>query len=654
MGESNAAADLLGPGTQEVGLPYGWTGPVSEFFTTTRGDWLQALGSHHVRCMGELADPSQEIAWQNSYEVLRQSLADLTVRNPDASTWTIVFEYELPRERGRRPDVVILARGTVLVLEFKDFSVALRAHIDQASAYARDLHHYHAASHDHNVIPFLVLTQSDLRDPFTEEGVQVVSPRALARSIEASVGAVVVEPINPVEWLEAEYFPLPSLISAARSIFRHEPLPHIRRAHSAGIPETLRELNSIAARARARGELHLALVTGVPGAGKTLVGLQFVYAKHFDATDTSKTAVFLSGNGPLVKVLQYVLKSSVFVQDVHGFLKQYGGKQNKRPMEHIWVYDEAQRAWDADRVRGMRGHGTSEPEDFLRIGERMDSWAMMVGLIGEGQQIHLGEERGLSQWNDAIAEMPSKWIVHCASAVAPSFGAAAEVYSNDLLSLTKSLRSHLAEDVQAWVTHLLSGDLARASLLVPKVLAQHFDMYVTRDLGSAKAYVRERYDSEKDKRYGMLASSKAKNLSEFGVENGFTFTRRLREGPWFNDGPESRFSCCSLHDVATEFQCQGLELDFPVVCWGDDLLWHDARWHSRIPARSQARDPHQLRINSYRVLLTRARDGFAVFVPPTATMDSTYAALLSAGLVQMSSTAVNIRDVASAQKGAGS
>jgi DUF2075 family protein len=374
------------------------------------------------------------------------------------------------------------------------------------------------------------------------------------------------------------------------------------------------------------------LVTGVPGAGKTLVGLQFVYENHFHQNESGRAAVFLSGNGPLVKVLQYALRSSVFVQDVHGFLKQYGGAQLRQPEEHIWVYDEAQRAWDAERVREKRGHLASEPEDFLRIGERMGSWALMVGLIGEGQEIHLGEEAGLMQWNAALAAMERPWSVHCPTKIAALFPAAARVEADDALDLTTSLRSHLAEDVQQWVSHLLGGQLAQATRIADRIAQQGFDMYVTRDLEASKRYVQERYLGQQDKRYGLLASSKAKNVGTYGVHNEYNFTKNLREGAWYNDPPSSLRSCCQLHDVATEFACQGLELDFPIVAWGSDLTWQDGAWHSLPQPRSQAHNPHMLRVNSYRVLLSRGRDGFIVFMPDELAMKSTYEAVVRAGL----------------------
>jgi hypothetical protein len=608
----------------------GWYGSFESFLSISEADWLTSLSSHHLGCMNEPPAASQLAAWQNCFKVLQSQLPLLVHERPEASLWTIIFEYELPRERGRRPDVVILAGSTILVLEFKDFSVPMQAHIDQVSAYGRDLEHYHAGSHHHRLHPLLVLTKAKGLAT-NQEGVCVVSPDGLP-TVLSYLAHSNGQPIDPFAWLNADYAPLPSLISAARTIFQHEALPQIRRAHSAGIPETIAELVTIGKQAQANNQLHLALVTGVPGAGKTLVGLQFVYTNYFDDPEGGRTAVFLSGNGPLVKVLQHALKSSVFVQDVHGFLKQYGGNQTRQPEEHIWVYDEAQRAWDAGRVSEKRGHGASEPEDFLRLGERMDSWALMVGLIGEGQEIHLGEEAGLGQWNDAIGAMTRPWIVHCPNKVASLFTAASKVYSNARLDLTTSLRSHIAEDVQLWVKQLLDGQLGSAASTSKPIMDQGFDMYVSRDIAVAERYVRERYQGQEDKRYGLLASSKARNLSKFGVPNEYNFTKNLREGPWYNDPPDSRLSCCQLHDVATEFACQGLELDFPIVAWGNDLTWKDRQWHSLPQLRSKAHDPHQLRINSYRVLLSRGRDGFVIFVPKDTEMDRTYTALLNSGL----------------------
>jgi hypothetical protein len=212
------------------------------------------------------------------------------------------------------------------------------------------------------------------------------------------------------------------------------------------------------------------------------------------------------------------------------------------------------------------------------------------------------------------------------------FTHAARIHSDEHLDLTQALRSHLAEDVPRWVAQLLDGQVSVAPNSAARLHQQGFDLYVTRDLESAKAYLRERYADQEDKRFGLLASSRAKNLPRWGVHNEWAQTRLLREGPWYNDPRSAPASCCQLRTVATEFACQGLELDLPIVAWGDDLLWQDQQWHSLTPKRSKAKDPHRLRLNASRVLLTRGRDGLVIFVPGESTMDTTFAALRDMGV----------------------
>jgi DUF2075 family protein len=219
------------------------------------------------------------------------------------------------------------------------------------------------------------------------------------------------------------------------------------------------------------------------------------------------------------------------------------------------------------------------------------------------------------------------------------FSKAGKLENNNVLDPSITLRSHLAEDVAQWIKALLAGDLGEARMLAERVASQGFDVYVTNDINVATNYVKERYKGQEDKRYGLLASSKAKNLPAWGIHNEFNYTRNMREGPWYNDPQSSFNSCCALRDVATEFSCQGLELDFPIVCWGNDFTW-DGVWKSPSAKRSKAKDPHQLRVNSYRVLLTRGRDGFIVFVPNEIGMRSTYEALVGAGVREMAGVGV--------------
>ncbi len=658
--------------------PAGWFGSIQNFLTLSKSDWRTSLEEHHQQCMNSPADESQILAWDHSFDILKIELKKLVQSKPFAGNFTIIFEYELPRERGRRPDVIILGTSTIYVLEFKDYSKILQAHVDQVDAYARDLKHYHAGSRPYTILPILVLARAkDLIQTYDQ--ISIISANSLGTFLANKQSSDTAPLIEPVQWLLSDYSPLPSLIQAARTIWNKQPLPQIKRALSAGIPQTIAELIRIAQVAQAKNELHLALVTGVPGAGKTLVGIQLVYENHLDAIAQSpavypsgsthialtqqipnqavadsgesaydqqrcdqynnirNNAVFLSGNGPLVKVLQHALKNSIFVQDVHGFLKDYGGSTSKIPHEHIWVYDEAQRAWDAERVNEKRGHATSEPEDFLKLAERMNSWALMVALIGEGQEIHLGEESGLPQWNDALSKMKKPWIAHCSEKIAPYFTAAAKLEKNSVLDLSVTLRSHLAEDVAQWIKALLDGDLTTARTLAERVTSQGFDVYITQDINVATNYVKERYKGQEDKRYGLLASSLAKNLPSWEIHNEFNYTQKTkgRIGEWYNDPPTSFYSCCSLRNVSTEFLCQGLELDFPIVCWGNDFVWIDNQWKSPPAKRSKAKDPHQLRVNSYRVLLTRGRDGFIIYIPHEIGMKSTYEILKASGIHEL-------------------
>jgi hypothetical protein len=561
--------------------------------------------------------------------VLQRQLTQLIDQRPDSQSWTLIFEYELPHEGGRRPDLVLLAEDQILVFEFKQKANPSQADLDQVAAYARDLTEYHRASHHHPVVPILVPTRRT-SESTQQSDVQVLNPSDIAAWLSQ------LEPqanhLDPQAWVQSDYAPLPTVMQAARTIFQQEPLPEIKRARSAGIPELLDYLYCLVETAQANGERHLVLVTGVPGAGKTLVGLQFVY-QHPLQNDQKRQAVFLSGNGPLISVLQYALKSKAFVQAVRNFYLQHEVRRQTAPSEHIIVFDEAQRAWDAERMAEKYGIDSAAAGAVLRIAERVPDWCVVVGLIGEGQEIHVGEEDGLEQWNQGLKQVTATWQVHCAPGQIDFFTAVPieHIHSHARFNLTTSLRSHLASHVQTWVAHLLAGELGQAAALMPRLRQQGFDAYLTHNFELAKAYCRERYPDQPQKRYGLLASSRARNLATYGIPNDYYATSRLNMGAWYIDPPDSSLSCCALERAVTEFGCQGLELDFPIIGWGDDLRWDETEWSSSVRQKN-VRNPLRLRLNSYRVLLTRGRDGFIVFVPSEAKMKSTYEALQAAGL----------------------
>lgn len=581
--------------------------------------WGNLLKEHHLSCMHEPASYAQKKAWFDCFNILRSELGRLEL-NPNLQEEVyIVFEYELPREKGRRPDVLLLSGDNLLVLEFKGFTQESQAQVDQAKHYARDLRSYHQASHRLQVFPFLVLAAG--REVCHKlGGVHIVSGDQLHSKIEPYLNASFP---NIRAWFESEYAPLPSLLQSAQLLYRENKFPQIKRANSAGIPATLQRLTGLLEQSRQSQSYHLALITGVPGAGKTLVGLQFVFDTH--TQENVQQAVFLSGNGPLVDVLQYSLGNRNFVQSVHGFLKQYA-HGSQLPSEDVIIYDEAQRAWDAERVAGSRrGSTNAEPMDFVSIGSRK-THCLLVGLIGEGQEIYLGEESGMGLWHEAISQSDQDWVIHCPGKLAGIFsGARVEVVEE--FNLTTSLRTHQTLKLQEWVECLLDGDIALASELAKGLQAEEYPIYVTRNLEQAKNHVREKYQDEPEKTYGLLATSKNKLLPRYGIANDYSSTKSFSVSHYYVDVNHWAY-CRNLKSVVTEFGCQGLELDMPVLAWDADFVY-DKVWKNMAPM-AKAKDSDRLRKNSYRVLLTRGRDGLVIFVPADSRLDSTFEALVQA------------------------
>ena len=326
------------------------------------------------------------------------------------------------------------------------------------------------------------------------------------------------------------------------------------------------------------------------------------------------------------------LKSKAFVSDLHAFIKSYG-TTSKIPKQHIIVFDEAQRAWDASNMMVKKGVAYSEPELLIAIGERIPGWTALVGLIGHGQEIHTGEEAGIAGWFDAINSKHaiSDWKVYAPPRFSKNFSTN-NVTECEELDLNHSLRSKQAEFLHQWVQSLLTGELVDASKVSQKIWHQNFPIFVTRDLDEAKGYISSRFAGESSKRYGIVASSKDRVLPTYGIRNGFHETKQVKNAKWYNNNLGESGSCCNMEEVVTEFGCQGLELDMAIVAWGNDFLWDGKSWEMRkMRTRIPQLDPHQLRLNSYRVLLTRSREGMILFIPPLPEFDQTEHAFLAAG-----------------------
>lgn len=605
--------------------PYGWAGTALAFTQTPLDEIIEDLNHQHSSRFGGPGSHSQIEAWRESVEILRTALSEVRQVVAGAAAWGIVLEYELPFEGGRRPDAVILAGGAMVVIEFKQSNRPTQSGLDQVAAYSRDLVDYHSASAGIPCTPVLCITRAGFIsgdfDPVLVAGREELG--GFLAELQQS-GTIDLE-----AWLKGDYEPLPTLVAAARRIFREEPLPHVKSAISSGIPDTLALLARIASEAEERGERHLVFVDGVPGSGKTLVGLRLIY----ELPAIKGRGILLSGNGPLVAVLQHALKSSIFVRDLHKYIDSYG-LRGRAPKEHLVVFDEAQRAWDKGYMHYKRQVLRSEPELLLSAGDRLPGWAVFVGLVGTGQEIHVGEEGGIEQWRDAAVGAEEGWIVHTSERLSSFFGEIpVEVHKE--LSLTASLRSHRAEHLHEWVDRLLQGNIPMARAVASRLekTREGFDLYVTRSLEDAKEYARLRYIDDPIRTYGLLAPSRAKTPARYGIDNGFQALKNMKLGPWFNADREDPHSAMRLEVPVTEFQVQGLEIDLPIFCWGEDYLWSGTTWERR-PARTRypKENPERLLENAYRVLLTRGRDGLVVFLPPEPEFDATHVALLAAGM----------------------
>ncbi len=595
------------------------------------------------------ASSQQITSWHDCIRWLQREYDRCVREDSAAETYYTLLEYELPRDF-RRPDIIVLEGGTVVVLEVKGHAGAGQAARDQVAGYARDLAAYHSACADRSVLPVVVPSDGPALVQ-EKDGVSIIGPHGVAQFLLDHAAVHKGLPIRPDDFLnEDAYAPLPTIVQAARSIYEQRPLPFIKRARANTDPalEAITDIAHQAARTKTR---HLVLLSGIPGSGKTLVGLQLVHAGWLDDLAIERggrkrsPAVYLSGNGPLVAVLQDALKGgavpgSVFVQDIKKYVAYYAQGRGRTPPEHLVVFDEAQRAHDADRVAEVHRQplGSSEPEHLLEFCSRIPEWCVLVALIGDGQAIHVGEEVGVELWREAIAGRPAseQWSVHVAPQVAPLFKTCpVPTHWHDVLNLDTEIRFHLTPKVHAFVEALLEGtDPAAAREIADELYQGNHRFLVTRSREDAKAYLRERYADAREARFGLLASSKDKLLINFGVDNSFQTTKRLRAGPWYNRPPEDPLSCCQLDMVATEFSSQGLELDAALLAWGSDLIHENGAWSIRMSrgTRGKLRDPKQLRKNVYRVLLTRGRDGTVVYVPPSPQLDETSRYLVACGM----------------------
>ncbi|MSR28353.1 MAG: DUF2075 domain-containing protein [Phycisphaerales bacterium] len=598
-------------------------------------------------------------AWEAEIEILRVSLNGLSGH--------IYIEFEVPRI-GSRADTVLLIGGTVLVVEFKvGMSEFARGALDQVWDYALDLKNFHAGSRGARIVPIFVATDAPdtplahhtPRDDGVFDPIQcnAAGLRAVIDALEPHSG---LPALDPQAWGNAAYRPTPTIVEAAQRFYREHTVDAIRGcdAGQKNLARTSECVNALIEHTRAHGQKAIAFVTGVPGAGKTLVGIKIASEGRVHSHADPTQAVYLSGNGPLVAVLREALirdgrarfvgrgvqshmanvrqEVKLFIQNVHHFRDEGLRQANRAPNEHVVIFDEAQRAWNREmtesfmkRKKGIPHFDKSEPEFLLSCMDRNPDWAMVICLVGGGQEINRGEA-GIGAWIDAVIAQFPRWKVYASPELHDSeyaagnalaqLGRHAHFSSKPDLHLAVSMRSFRAEQLSAFVKALLDLDAASARSTLKQLTK--YPLVLSRDLAAAKRWIRSQ--ARGTERYGLVASSEAQRLRPHAIDV------RVEIDPvhyFLNDRADVR-SSCFMEDAATEFQIQGLELDWACVTWDADLRHSGGRWshHSFRGHRWESirkAERQQYLKNAYRVLLTRARQGMVVFVPNGESSDET-------------------------------
>jgi hypothetical protein len=631
---------------------YWYGGAIADFLASDADDILGKLSRH----AGDGHFSDQRDAWLAQIDLLQAQLTGL-------EGW-VFFEFNIPR-MGRRVDVILVLGSVIYALEFKVGETTYdRTAIEQVWDYALDLKNFHEASHNVAIAPILVATEAKpISAKFEADADNVYRPVLtnadnFRETLELGLSIAKGSALDAQAWACASYRPTPTIIEAARSLYAQHSVEAIARfdAGAQNLHTTTKRIEELVDEARSTGQKFICFVTGVPGAGKTLVGLNIATQRRDEKAPTH--AVFLSGNGPLVAVLREALtrdeysrlkaqKKKVtkkkiatpvkaFIQNVHHF-RDAGLTDEKAPPEHVVIFDEAQRAWNTQmtanfmkRKKGRPGFTQSEPEFLISYMDRHPDWAVIICLVGGGQEINTGEA-GISAWLNAVIEHFPNWKMFISSRLHDSEYAAnntleraqhcAQTHQEDSLHLAVSMRSFRAENVSVFVKALLDckKDNARQAFTQ---LRNRFPIVLARDLDQAKAWVRSK--ARGTERYGLLASSKAMRLKSHAIDI------RVDVNPvhyFLNDRDDVR-SSYYLEDAATEFQVQGLELDWTCVTWDADYRFDGTNWnyHDFRGTRwcnIQNPDNRIYLRNAYRVLLTRARQGMVVFVPPGSASDPT-------------------------------
>jgi len=624
-------------------------------YSATIGTFLQGSTEEVIGSLARRAEFSlereQERAWEAQIKILKDSLVNLD--------GYIYFEYDIPR-MGRRIDTLLLVNSILFVVEFKiGQSEYESSAIDQVWDYSLDLHNFHETSHKLIIVPILVCTEA--RRSYLElcqksPGDLVLTPiRAKACDlrlvIDNAISLFGVRQLDISDWESGKYQPTPNIIEAARYLYNNHSVQDISRSDASAInlTKTTTAISNIITTSKDNGRKAICFVTGVPGAGKTLVGLNIAIS-HIDKY-SELYSVFLSGNGPLVAVLREALardrynrqksersrkvtkgnvlsEVKMFIQNVHNFRDECL-KDPRPPFEHVAIFDEAQRAWNMEqtslfmrRKKNRSNFYLSEPEYLISCLDRHKDWAVVVCLVGGGQEINTGEA-GISEWLKAIKRSYKHWKVYVspgltdteysAESIIMELSEGQDICFEKDLHLGVSMRSFRSENVSYFVKCILDLDSERAKSTIKNIL-ERYPIVITRDIELAKQWLRNK--ARGSERYGIVVSSQAERLRPQAIH----VKAPVDPVHWFLDPKTDTRSSYYLEDVATEFDIQGLELDYSCVVWDADFRYSLSgwqhysfcgdRWRNIVKAE---RKTYQK--NAYRVLLTRARQGMVIVVP---------------------------------------
>ena len=654
-------------------------------------DKMEILGTLHDNYNGEALTTTNE-AWKGEIELLQNVLAPWADEAGE-----IIFEYDIPR-LGKRIDVVLLLRGIIFCLEFKvGQKDALQSDVEQVMDYALDLKNFHRFSHNRTIVPILVPT--NYKRSTTEFKPSVYDDAVYNPLITGADGLQdlltnvlnrekATEPDTIDIWIISPYTPTPTIVEAARTLYENHSVEDITRheADEVSTDATIDYLLKIIDQSKRNGQKSICFVTGVPGAGKTLVGLDVAIKQTYKEEKSWKEdgAVYISGNGPLVAVLTEALardnykkntekgkrlsdsrrEVSEFIQIIHRYRDNMLAKI-KNPVEngvveidpekavkvesagygeveHVAIFDEAQRSWTHKRIADyLKRGGTygnklkvpnfpfSEAEFLIWSLDQREDWAVIICLVGGGQEINTGEA-GITAWIEALNNRFKHWQVYISNQLTePEYAEGkvnellkenGKVTFSDRLHLAVSLRSFRAERLSSFVHSLLSFN-DDAEDLYKEVSAKGYPIVLTRDMDNAREWLRSK--ARGSQQTGVLVSKVAARFKPLAVHI-------LAQGDenavhWFLEDKTDVRSSNYLEDAATEIQVQGLELDFACVLWDADMRYVDGHWEyfkfngkdkwNPVAYTPNGQEEKKYMLNAYRVLLTRARQGIVICVP---------------------------------------